>query len=73
MMTIKAGSVTKMASDVTQMQFRGRVFAGRGIETVDVRVDDRGDVTAWDDVAEHYTRCHALSQRNLRAIRRAAK
>ncbi len=72
-MSIKADSITRFAADAIQMEFRGKVFSGRGIETVEVRVDDEGIVRVWDEVAGHWTSCHSISERNLREIRRAAK
>lgn len=72
-MSIKADSVTQFATDAVQMEFRGKVFAGRGIETVDVRVDDEDVVRVWDEIAGHWTTCHSISDRNLRAIQTAAK
>jgi len=71
-MAIKQSSVTKVFSDITAMEFRGKVFSGRGIETVDVHCLENGSVLAWDDVAGHMTRCHSISERNLRAIRKTA-
>ena len=35
-----------------------------------VRVYQDGSVLVWDDVACHYTACHALSQRTCRRIYR---
>ncbi len=72
-MSVKADSVTRFAEDVAQMEFRGRVFSGHGIETTDVRVDNCGNVRAWDDIAGHWTTCHSITARNQRAIRRAAR
>jgi len=72
-MAIKMDSVTKYAEDATQMEFRGKVFSGQGVQIADVRVDEDGTVRVWDDVAGHWTTCHSISARNLRAIRRAAK
>ena len=68
-MSVKRDSVTRFAQDVVQMEFRGKVFSTRGVETVDVRVDDAGTVRVWDDIAGHWTTCHSISSRNLRVIR----
>jgi hypothetical protein len=72
-MVIKRDSVTRFAADVTQMEFRGKVFANRGVETVDARVDEHGTVRVWDEVAGHWTTCHSISQCNQRAIVAAAR
>ena len=71
-MSIKADSVTRFAENMVQMEFRGKVFHRCGIETANVRVDDSGAVLVWDDIANHWTTCHSISDRNLREIRRAA-
>ena len=72
-MSVKADSVTRFAKDAIQMEFRGKVFEGQGIQTAEVRVDDRGVIRVWIEVPEHWTTCHAISERNQRAIRRAAQ
>ena len=72
-MSVKADSVTRFAEDAIQMGFRGKVFAGRGVQTADVRVDDKKAVRVWDEVAGHWTTCHSISERNLREIRKAAQ
>ena len=71
-MNVKMDSVTRFADDAIQMEFRGHVFAGRSIETVDVRVDDEGTVRVWDEIAGCWTCCHSLSQQDQHAIRLAA-
>lgn len=71
-MSIKADSVTRFAEDAIQMEFRGEVFSGQGIQTVDVRVDDEGVIRVWDAVADYWTTCHSITERNQRAIRQAA-
>lgn len=72
-MSVTKNSVTRYADGCVQMGFRGRVFSGQGIQTVDVWVDDSGVVRVYDDVAEHWTTCHSISPRNLREIRQAAR
>lgn len=71
-MSVKTDSVTRFADDAIQMEFRGKVFTGGGIETVDVRVDDEGTIRVWDEIAQHWTLCHSISVRNQRQIRNAA-
>ena len=71
-MSVVKDSVTRFAADVVEMEYRGRVF-GRRIQTADVRVDDQGALRVWDEVAGHWTRCHSITERGQRAIRRAAK
>ena len=49
---------------------RCRPFTGEGAREHLVRVDDFGGVTVWDDVAGHFTSCHAMSQRTEQRIAR---
>lgn len=46
-------------------------FAG-GLTTRRFRVED-GIVSAWDDVAGHYTTLHSLTRRQVGAVRRLAR
>ncbi len=70
-MAVKAGSVNRVDEEL-RMEFRGKVFAAQGIESVELRVDDDGAIRVWDCAADHWTTCHSISDRNCRAIRRAA-
>ena len=75
-MCITAGSATRMAAGVVEMEFRGLVFSGEVVETVSVRVYEDGEdgiVRVWDESRDVWTRRHHISARNLRAIRAAAK
>jgi hypothetical protein len=57
-----------------KLTVRARFFSGQPIETRDVLIGDDGTVRVWDDVAGHYTVCHALTQSTERLIRaKAAK
>jgi hypothetical protein len=47
---------------------RARFFSNHGVETRDVMVDTDGTVRVYDDIAGHYTLCHALSARTQRRI-----
>ena len=71
-MSIIPNSVTRYADDHIQMGYRGRVF-GRCVSTEDVAVNpEDGSVRVYDDTAEHWTTCHSITDRGLRAIRQAA-
>ena len=56
-----------------EITVRAKAWTGHGVETVRVLVDDDGTVRAWDDIACHYTRLHALSASAQRRIRHAAE
>jgi hypothetical protein len=56
-----------------EIKVRAKAFTGRGIESVAVMVDADGTVRVYDDVAGHYTACHALGPHAIRRIRRLAK
>ena len=51
---------------------RAQFFSHHGLETLESRIDDDGTVCVWDDVAHHYTVCHALSEHDQWCIRAAA-
>ena len=71
-MSIKQESVTQYFTDRVVMEFRGKVWDGQPIQSVEVLVDEDGTVRAWDGVAGHWTTCHSITDRNQSAIRKAA-
>jgi hypothetical protein len=60
------------ATSPAYLTVRAKAFTGRGVETIRVKID--GDVVrVWDDIAGHYTTCHALSRSAMRRIVALAK
>jgi hypothetical protein len=51
---------------------RAKAFTGYGIEKIHAMVHTDGTVWVYDDVAKHYTNCHALSPRSQQKIRQLA-
>ena len=49
---------------------RCRPWAGLGVVSARVSVEQDGSVLVWDSVAKHYTRCHSLGASAVRRIRR---
>jgi len=47
---------------------RCRAFSGQPTRTHRVMVEQDGMVRVWDEVAGHYTTCHALSHATIRRI-----
>ena len=39
----------------------------------DVKLDPDGTITVWDDLARHYTPCHAISRTDQERIREYAR
>lgn len=67
---------TQTANTITA---RARFFAGAGLETLRVRIEDdaalplRSRVQPYDEVAGHYTVCHSLTDAACRRIIRMAR
>jgi hypothetical protein len=56
----------------TYFDTRAKAFSGQGVRTHRVSVDSDGTVRVYDNVAKHYTTCHALTERQQERIRREA-
>jgi len=52
----------------TIITVRCRAFSGQPTRTHRVMVEQDGMVRVWDEVAGHYTTCHALSHATIRRI-----
>ena len=52
---------------------RAKFFSGFGVETRRCMVGTDGTVRVRDDIAGHYTICHALGSRAAARIRRLAE
>lgn len=63
-----------MATDTDRkVTARAKAFSTQGIREHRFLVDADGTVRVWDDIAGHYTLCHALSPAAERRIRRLAR
>lgn len=56
----------------TDITMRCRPFTGAAFAPHRVRVCVDGSVLVWDDVAQHFTRCHVLTQRMQARARQLA-
>lgn len=54
------------------VSLRIRAFSTEPMGTYQCMVEPDGSVYVYDSVAGHYTRCHALSENQLRRVRRLA-
>jgi len=52
---------------------RAKAFTGKGIREYTFGVEDNGSVLVYDDIAKHFTSCHALSKSAIARIRKIAK
>lgn len=60
------------------LTIRCKAFSGQGVrnhrvhveaDMIDSDIVTRGNVRVWDDIAGHFTLCHALSDRTIKKIR----
>ena len=64
----RADTMTTQTHQPIEATIRCKAFSAFPIDAYRVRVYGPDDVLVYDDIAGHYTRCHAI--RDARAVRR---
>jgi len=60
-------------NNATEITARAKAFSTESMSEYRFLVDNDGTVRVYDDIAGHFTRCHALSARQQQRIRKLAK
>jgi hypothetical protein len=55
-----------------EISMKCRPFTGARLAEYQLCVESDGSVLAYDTVAEHYTRCHSLTARDIRKAQKLA-